>query len=256
MIKRRVRFKKQLSGDDEIDELFAAKMNAMVVKHSEEYYRTMIGTGTQNWNLRDLYMMQMLEAIIKYLGRQRGKPIKAIVWAHNSHVGDARHTHKGELQKKWNIGQLARERFGMDKIYNVRFTTHTGSDRETKNVNLSRTETYEHLFHTVSEESSSLNFLLNFNYIEGEKKLPISQELINELADKARLKERAIGVIYHPDTELQSHYFYAKISLQFDSIIYIDITNSLKSLPDKTEDELHRKTLGEKELPETFLVEE
>lgn len=78
--------------------------------------------------------------------------------------------------------------------------------------------------------------------------MPISQELINELADKARLRERAIGVIYRPDTELQSHYFYAKISLQFDSVIHIDITNSLKPLPDKTEDESYRKTLGDKEV--------
>jgi len=91
-----------------------------------------------------------------------------------------------------------------------------------------------------------------FNYIQEKKKFPISQELINELADKARLRERAIGVIYRPDTELQSHYFHAKLSLQFDAVIHIDITNALKPLPDKTEDEIDRHTMDEKEVPETF----
>src|SRR3954451_1341079 len=119
-------------------------------------------------------------------------------------------------------------------------------------VNPSRPETFEHLFHTVSEETSSLNFLLMFNYIQEKKKFPISQELINELADKARLRERAIGVIYRPDTELQSHYFHAKLSLQFDAVIHIDITNALKPLPDKTEDEIDRHTMDEKEVNEVL----
>src|SRR5256885_2144449 len=91
-----------------------------------------------------------------------------------------------------------------------------------------------------------------FNYIQEKKKFPISQELINELANKARLKERAIGVIYRPDTELRSHYFHAKLSLQFDAVIHIDITNALKPLPDKTEDEIDRQTMDEKEVNEVL----
>jgi len=80
------------------------------------------------------------------------------------------------------------------------------------------------------------------------KKLPISQDLINELSNKVRLRERAIGVIYSPETELQSHYFDAKISLQFDAVIHIDTTSALKPLPDKTEDEIDRKYLKEEEV--------
>lgn len=106
------------------------------------------------------------------------------------------------------------------------------------------------MFHTVSEETTISNFLLIFNYIQEKKKLPISQDLINELANKARLRERAIGVIYRPDTELRSHYSRARISLQFDAVIHIDITNALKPLPGKTEDEIDRHTLDEKEVNE------
>ncbi len=80
------------------------------------------------------------------------------------------------------------------------------------------------------------------------KKVPISQDLINELSNKVRLRERAIGVIYSPETELQSHYFDAKISLQFDAVIHIDTTSALKPLPDKTEDEIDRKYLKEEEV--------
>jgi hypothetical protein len=82
--------------------------------------------------------------------------------------------------------------------------------------------------------------------------LPVSQDLIKELANKARLRERAIGVIYRPDTELRSHYFHAQISLQFDAVIHIDITNALKPLPDKTEDEIDRHTMEEKEVNKIF----
>ncbi|RIA81174.1 erythromycin esterase [Glomus cerebriforme] len=208
MVKRRTGVNKL--NEEEIDELFAAEMNAVVVKNSEEYYRTMIGAGAQSWNKRDSHMMKILISLMKYLKRQRDKPIKAVVWAHNSHVGDARQTaYKNEL----NIGQLAREQFGMENVYNIGFTTHTGTEK---------------------------------------KKLPTSEELINELANKARLRERAIGVIYRPDTELQSHYLNAKISLQFDAVIHIDITSALKALPDETEDKIVRTNIKEKELPETF----
>ncbi|CAB4390820.1 unnamed protein product [Rhizophagus irregularis] len=126
MVKRWARFKKQL-GDDEINELLAAEINAMVVKDSEKYYRiTMIGAGTKSWNLHDSHMLRMLKALIKL----------TIV------TSKTRDTHKEKLQKEWNIGQLARERFGIDKGYNIRFTTHNGSvivasdwdsPRETKN---------------------------------------------------------------------------------------------------------------------------
>ena len=84
------------------------------------------------------------------------------------------------------------------------------------------------------------------------KKVPISQDLINELSNKVRLRERAIGVIYSPETELQSHYFDAKISLQFDAVIHIDTTSALKPLPDKTEDEVDRKDVKEKEVSENL----
>ncbi|CAI2174940.1 14883_t:CDS:2 [Funneliformis geosporum] len=276
---------KNHSNEEEVDELFCAKINAMVVKDSEEYYRKMINGGAQSWNMRDSHMMELLKALINYFQRQRTKQVKAVVWAHNSHIGDARQTHQGERQKELNIGQLAREQFGIERVYNIGFTTHTGTGnintqkvfllqvysqntdnrnaivtaasnwngpREKKKVNPSRPETVEHLFHTVAEETSSPNFLLNFNQIQQNKKLAVSKDLITELAHKARLKERAIGVIYRPDTELQSHYFNAKVSLQFDAVIHIDTTSALKPLPDKTEDEIDRTNMKEEELPTTF----
>jgi len=127
MVRRRTSFKK--NSDDEIDELFAAEMNAMVAKDSEEYYRKMI-SGSLSWNLRDSHMINMLKSLMSFLERQRNKPVKAVVWAHNSHVGDARHTHKGEgRRKEWNIGQLAREQLGMDNVYNIGFSTHTGTGK-------------------------------------------------------------------------------------------------------------------------------
>ncbi|UZO21838.1 uncharacterized protein OCT59_014222 [Rhizophagus irregularis] len=101
----------------------------MVVKDSEEYYRTMIDAGTKSWNLRDSHMLRMLEALIKYLEPQRPTIVTS-------------ETHKGKLRKEWNIGQLARKQFGMDKGYNIGFTTYNGSvtavsnwdsPRETKN---------------------------------------------------------------------------------------------------------------------------
>ncbi|POG58127.1 hypothetical protein GLOIN_2v1488844 [Rhizophagus irregularis DAOM 181602=DAOM 197198] len=88
----------------------------MVVKDSEEYYRTMIDAGTKSWNLRDSHMLRMLEALIKYLEPQRPTIVTS-------------ETHKGKLRKEWNIGQLARKQFGMDKGYNIGFTTYNGSVR-------------------------------------------------------------------------------------------------------------------------------
>ncbi|CAG8441537.1 9622_t:CDS:10 [Funneliformis caledonium] len=253
--------RKNHSNDEDVDELFCANINAMVVKDAEEYYRKMINAGAQSWNMRDSHMMETLKSLINFFQRQRTKQVKAVVWAHNSHVGDARQTHQGENQKELNIGQLVREQFGFDRVYNIGFTTHTGTvtaasdwngPRDKKAVNPSRRETVEHLFHTVAEETSSPNFLLTFNQIKQNKKLPVSKDLMNELANKARLKERAIGVIYRPDTELRSHYFNAKISLQFDAVIHIDTTSALKPLPDKTEDEIDRTNIKEEEMPETY----
>ena len=176
--------------------------------------------------------------------------------AHNSHLGDARETESNRANKI-NIGQLIRERFGIEKTFNIGFTTYTGSvtaadswdmDADFKRVRPSLNESIEFLFHDVLINNSLLQnngqyFLL---FRSNSPLIQLSKELIEELGEK-RL-ERAIGVIYRPHTERQSHYFNAKISKQFDCVIHIEITHALKPL------EIHPTWIeSEKEhVPDTF----
>nr|CAG8513379.1 3579_t:CDS:2 [Entrophospora candida] len=220
------------------DEWFSTEINALVVKDAEEYYRKMIAPEASSWNIRESHMIKILKVLIKYLGAQRGKDVKAVIWAHNSHIGDAKYTDQGQVRRELTIGQLVRENFGPDRTFSIGFTTHTGtvtaasdwnSIRELKKVNPSRPNSYENLFHKIATETNHPNFLLLFKKIKNSSKLSTSPELINALS-KPNLMERAIGVIYRPNTELQSHYFYAQISSQFDSVIHIDTTSALKAL--------------------------
>ncbi|RHZ50133.1 hypothetical protein Glove_505g21 [Diversispora epigaea] len=246
--------------EDAIDELFAAEINAIVVRDAEVYYRTMFGGHAESWNKRDTHMINILKVLIVHLERMSKKEVKAVVWAHNSHIGDARHTDQGQRRKKINIGQLARETFGTDHTYSIGFTTHTGSvtcasdwsgDRETKRVIQSRPSSVENFFHIIAEETKVPNFILRFNRINSNVKVFIDEELIKALAKKQQLRQRAIGVIYHPETEMKSHYFTAETSLQFDAVIHIDETSALKAM-DKHDFEVRDEILEKKEYPETY----
>jgi erythromycin esterase-like protein len=218
------------------DELFFAEQNARVAKNAEQYYRAMYRGRPNTWNLRDTHMVDTLDNLMAHLREQGDRP-KAILWAHNSHLGDARATQmdvRGEL----NVGQLVRERHHHEAV-NVGFTTYTGTvtaaadwgaPAERKRVRPGMEDSYESLFHEVGLPG----FLLT---ICGNGK--VSQQL------KPERLERAIGVIYRPDTERWSHYFHASMAKQFDAVIHFDETRALEPL-ERTADWV------EGELPETY----
>ncbi|MGB8713394.1 MAG: erythromycin esterase family protein [Onishia taeanensis] len=201
------------------DAQFFAEQNARVVVHAEEYYREMFGSRVDTWNLRDTHMAETLAALHGHLRRQGGIG-KVVVWAHNSHLGDARATEMGGARGQHNIGQLVRERFGAERVLLVGFTTHTGhvaaardwdSPVEQRWVRPARKDSYEGLFH----QSGLDRFYLPLSGVEAE---PLN----------ATSLERAIGVIYRPETERGSHYFRASLARQFDAIFHLDETTAVE----------------------------
>lgn len=227
-----------LSRDGRIaaDELFFAEQNARVAKNAEQYYRAMFWGRPNTWNLRDTHMVDTLDSLFQHLEEQGERP-KAVVWAHNSHLGDARATQMGE-RGELNVGQLVRERHGRECVL-VGFTTYTGtvtaaSDwgavAERKRVRPGMEDSFELMFHDVGIP----RFLL---VIRGNRE--VAQEL------KPEQLERAIGVIYRPETERWSHYFQASLSEQFDAVIHFDETRAVEPLERTAE-------WQKGELPETY----
>ena len=203
------------------DAYFYAEQNARLARNAEEYYRAMYRGRVSSWNLRDRHMAATLDAVIAHLDRNDG-PSKVVVWAHNSHLGDARATAMG-AGGELNVGQLVRERYGRDAV-NVGFTTYTGtvtaaSDwggvAERKRVRPGLSGSYEALFHAVGRP----RFLLPLR----------DGGLAAERLRDERL-ERAISVIYQPETERWSHYVEARLADQFDAVIHIDETRALEPL--------------------------
>ena len=191
--------------------------NARLVANAERYYRIMYYGSRASWNLRDSHMFETLQSLLAFHGRDS----KAIVWAHNSHVGNAAATEMS-ARGETNIGELCRKEFG-DKVYSVGFGTHTGhvaaaSDwegpMEAKAVLPSRQDSYERVFH----DTGVARFFLPMR--------PKSSQNVAKALMKPRL-ERAIGVIYRPDTELASHYFQAVLPQQFDEYIWFDETSAV-----------------------------
>ena len=217
------------------DELFFAEQNARLVKNAEQYYRSMFRGRASSWNLRDRHMVETIEALVAHFNGSR-QP-KAVVWAHNSHLGDARATEMGE-RGEVNVGQLIRERFPKDAVL-IGFTTYHGtvtaaSDwgarAERKRMRPALRESYEELFHKVTLPQ----FWINLRGVRKEV----------DLLRKPRL-ERAIGVIYRPETERLSHYFEARLLEQFDAVIHFDETRAVEPL--------ERTSIWDKgELPETY----
>ena len=202
------------------DESFFAEQNARLVKNAEQYYRSMFGGRSSSWNLRDQHMAETIHAIAEHLRRQGVEP-RIVVWAHNSHLGDARATEMGK-RGELNVGQLVRQRYG-DDVRNVGFTTYRGTvtatndwdgPAERKQVLPGLRGSYEALFHDAGVE----NFLL-----------PLRGNSSAKVLEEARL-ERAIGVIYRPDTERQSHYFFASLPHQFDAVIHFDHSRAVEPL--------------------------
>jgi erythromycin esterase-like protein len=218
------------------DEFFFAEQNARLVKNAEQYYRSMFRGHTLSWNLRDRHMAETLDALVAYLDRQ-GPRAKIVVWEHNSHLGDARATESGE-SGRLNVGQLVRERYGREAVI-IGFTTYTGTvtaasdwdaPAERKHVRPAAPQSYEWLFH----QTPLPRFLL----------VTRENERLAETLRAERL-ERAIGVIYRPQTERLSHYFRARLSDQFDAVMHFDQTQAVEPL-----ERTARWEAGE--LPETY----
>ncbi len=202
------------------DRFLDAVQNARLVANAEEYYRSMFYGSRSAWNLRDGHMFETLEALLAH----HGKGSRGVVWAHNSHVGDARATdmsRRGEL----NIGQLCRAHFG-DAAYLIGFGTDTGTvaaasnwdePMEIKTLRPALADSYERLCH----ETGRAGFLLPLRR-HGDS------QVCQGLAEP-RL-ERAVGVIYRPETERASHYFHAKLPAQFDEYIWIDRSRAVTPL--------------------------
>jgi erythromycin esterase-like protein/predicted phosphoribosyltransferase len=218
------------------DELFYAEQNARLVKNAEAYYRSVFLEEVSSWNLRDRHMAETLDALVTHLGR-KGRRAKLAVWEHNSHLGDARATEMGQ-RGELNVGQLTREKYGHEAVL-VGFTTHHGTvtaasdwgkPAERKRVRPALAGSYEALFHTTGRDRILL--------------IPNDSDAMAQQLSAPRL-ERAIGVIYRPETERQSHYFRARLTDQFDAVLHFDETRAVKPLETTAEWEAG-------ELPETF----
>ncbi len=203
------------------DRYFLAEQNATVVADAEEYYRTMFAGPAPSWNLRDRHMADTLDQLQVHLSRHGGAG-KVVVWEHNSHVGDARSTEmaqRGEL----NLGQLMRERHAHDVVL-VGFSTYAGTvtaasewggEAERKRVRPALADSYEALLHATEIPA----FLL----------CPLGMSASGRALREPRL-QRAIGVIYRPESERQSHWFAACVSQQFDALVHIDVTRAVEPL--------------------------
>jgi erythromycin esterase-like protein len=235
-IQRRASQYAKLDGGVAEDEYFYAAQNARIVAEAERYYGTMLDEEVSGWNIRDTHMVDTLVNLTKHLSRYSGRT-KAVVWAHNSHVGNAGATSMG-ARHEINIGSLMRERFGDEPVL-VGFTTYTGTvtaasdwdaPEERKRIRRARPDSYEAVFHGLDVPAFYLDLRAGRPQLPG---LPLD------------LRERAIGVIYRPQTELVSHYFHANLLQQFDAVFHFDETRALEPL--------ERTALWEQgEVPETY----
>jgi erythromycin esterase-like protein len=217
------------------DEYFFAEQNARLVKNAEQYYRTMFRGRISSWNLRDSHMAETLNALLAHF-EGKGQEPKVVVWEHNSHIGDARATELGE-RGEWNVGQLVREKHGRDAVL-VGFSTYTGTvtaasnwdePAQLKRVRPALPESYESIFHELESPDFFLSLRGPGDHLEA--------------LMEPRL-QRAIGVIYRPQTELSSHYFHACLPQQFDAVVHFDRTRAVEPLEPPTE--------WEREVAETY----
>ena len=203
-----------------LDELFYAEQNARVVRNAEEYYREQSRGQVSTWNLRDRHMVVTMDHLQRYLLQRNGHD-HIVVWAHNSHVGDARATSRARFGE-WNLGQLVREHWPRGVSFTVGFMTNTGTvmaadhwdgEPHIKQLRPSMRGSHGALFHDVG--------LPRFLVILGE---------IEERAVRTPRQQRAVGVIYMPHVEAEAHYYAATLREQFDAVIHIDETKALTAL--------------------------
>jgi len=207
------------------EEWLDAASNARLVKNAEAYYRAMYRGAEESWNLRDTHMFETLCQLLD----ARGPGSKAVVWAHNSHIGNAEYTEMGMARGELNIGQLVKGRFG-DEARLIGFGTNSGTvaaasdwdaPMEVKRVRPSLPESYERLCHDSGVE----RFLLDLREGEnGRARAALTEPML----------ERYIGVIYRPETERWSHYSQAILPYQYDGWVWFDETRAIDPLPGET----------------------
>jgi len=218
--------------DDARDERFAAEHNARVVKNAEAYYRAMVKGGPESWNIRDRHMANTLDRLLKHYGPDS----KAIVWEHNTHIGDARYTDMAD-DGMVNIGQLVRHNYGTRNTVLVGFGSHRGSviaareweaPMEVMHVPVAREESWEDVLHRTGETDRLLVF------DDG----PATKTIAEHRG------HRAIGVVYHPETESYGNYVPTVLPKRYDAFLYLDRTRALHPL--------HVKARHAGEVPETY----
>ena len=236
LVELRRKYGELMSGGGQVakDELFYAQQNARLVANAEGYYRSMFRGHEESWNLRDKHMTDTLAALVSHFDSGRSK---VIVWAHNSHLGDARATEMSARGES-NVGQLTRERFD-DRVFGIGFSTYCGTvtaardwgdPAECRRVRPALHGSYEEFFHAAEVPRFWLAL----------REANAATKLLGE-----RRLQRAIGVIYRPETERESHYFKACLTEQFDALIHLDETRALEPLERNSEWE-------QGELPETY----
>ncbi len=213
------------------EEQFNVEQNALVAKNAEHYYRTMLGGGTQSWNIRDMHMVETLERLVKF----HGVNSKGIVWAHNTHVGDARYTDMAEVGMV-NVGQLVRQTHRLTEVGIVGFGSYKGTviagsrwgaAMQKMNVPPARRESWEEVLH----RASAVNKLLFFS----------DQDAVGEMM--AMRGHRAIGVVYNPAHEL-GNYVPTVLPKRYDAFLYFDRTRALRPI--------HIEEVTREEVPETY----
>ncbi len=204
------------------EEYFNAEQNALVARNAEHYYRTMVRGGAASWNVRDGHMFETLERLMAL----HGESSKAIVWEHNTHVGDARYTDMA-ADGMFNIGQLARERIGEAATFIVGFSSHRGSviagdawgsAMRSMTVPPGRPGSYEDLLHRVAEETEASDLLL---LLRGARAIP-------ELAEARG--HRAIGVVYRPRFEQYGNYVPTVLPRRYDALLFIDRSAAVRPI--------------------------
>src|SRR5438552_514299 len=216
-------------------ELSSAEQNARLARNAELYYRAMFGSRISTWNLRDRHMTETLENVAAFLVRRDGYA-RVVVWAHNSHLGDARATDMGEAGEL-NVGQLLREKHG-DAALLIGFTTYDGSVTAADDWG----GPPEHMRVRPALEGSVEELLHQVELPRFFLPLRGAGEALGELREA--MLERAIGVVYRPRTERQSHYFEARVAAQFDGIVHVDRTRAVEPL--------ERAQMWTAEPPETY----
>ncbi|EMD41735.1 hypothetical protein CERSUDRAFT_110312 [Gelatoporia subvermispora B] len=224
------------------EEQFVAEMNALVVKDAEEYYRTMLTEDAHSWNLRDEHFARTLVKIAEHMGSNDShgghRKAKIVVWAHNSHVGDARATDMGRRRGELNVGQLCRELFGESNVFNVGFLTNRGTVTAAYNwddpphwqrMNPPIENSIERVFDDNEDDDS---FVITHRIEKGadgqNKKVEVASEM-SEYLNRPRY-QRFIGVIYRKDTERPSHYSKCSVADQYDAVAHLKESRGIQPL--------------------------